>query len=148
MIPHSRIVPFVLMAGVLATGACAFQTGPARPRAEVAAVSACRVRADEVFERQNCDHVYRSDAYQTDTRDAPFATSGMRGVTTAGLSQQFGRDNTLDECSALQRLRRGAAEEPQHSRQPARRDAAVTAGPACRASLPPPRTEAWQEGAT
>ncbi len=98
MRPDPRFCSPILMAALLAASACAFQTGPARPPAEVAAVSDCRARADEVFVRQNRDHAYRVDAYRTDTRDAPFASSGLRGVTSAGLSQQFGRDTTMDEC--------------------------------------------------
>jgi hypothetical protein len=96
MIDAQRLAPIVFVTAALAASACSF--GPPPTRADLAAQSACRERADEVFQRQNRDQVYRVDAYRTDTRDAPFATSGLKGVTSAGLGQQFSRDTMLDNC--------------------------------------------------
>ena len=100
MKPHAHLASAILVTAVLAGNACSFDFGPSPPpqRAEVAAVSACRARADEVFQRQNRDQVYRVDTYNTDTRDAPFGTNGLKGVTSAGLSQQYGRDNMVQDC--------------------------------------------------
>jgi hypothetical protein len=99
--PHARLASAAVVTAFLAGNACSFQLGSSPPpaqRAEIATVSACRARADEVFQRQNRDQVYRVDTYNTDTRDAPFATNGLKGVTSAGLSQQYGRDNMVEDC--------------------------------------------------
>jgi len=90
------LAPLVLVGAVLAA-ACTFG-GPPPSRADLAGQSACRERADQVFRRQNRDNAFRVDAYQTDTRDAPFATSGLKGVTSAGLPEQYGRDTMVDNC--------------------------------------------------
>jgi hypothetical protein len=102
MTPDSRILACVVMVGTLAASACAIPLGGGAPSAQqpapTAALDACRYRADQIFARQNPDNVYRVDDYHNDTRDAPFATTGTKGVTSAGLPEQFGRDNNLDAC--------------------------------------------------
>lgn len=100
MTSHTRLVSVLAVTAALAGSACTFDEPPPLPgqRADVAAVSACRERADEVFQRQNRDQVYRVDTYRTDTLDAPFGTTGMKGVTSAGLSQQYNRDNLVQDC--------------------------------------------------
>lgn len=114
MKPHTHLASAFLVTAALAGNGCSFELGSAPPpqRAEVAAVSACRARADEVFQRQNRDQVYRVDNYNTDTRDAPFGTSGLKGVTSAGLSQQYGRDNMVQDCLRSS----GAGPQPPMSR--------------------------------
>lgn len=117
MKPHASLASAFLVTAALMGNACSFALGSAPPppqaeRAELAAVSACRTRADEVFQRQNRDQVYRVDNYNTDTRDAPFGTSGLKGVTSAGLSQQYGRDNLLQDCLRSS----GAGPQPPMSR--------------------------------
>jgi hypothetical protein len=67
-------------------------------RASAAARSACRTHADEVFEQQNRGAMYLSDTYSTGVRDSPFASSGLPGPSTSGLSQQFGIDTTMQNC--------------------------------------------------
>ena len=106
MIRYSAVLPVIALAGALAVSACAIPFGStgatggpvAQQSGSTTAVADCRVRADRVFSRQNPDHVYRADDYETDTRDAPFASTGMRGVISAPLPQQFARDDTMDEC--------------------------------------------------
>ena len=98
MTPLARVASALVMTAGLAGTACSVALGPSPPRAEMAAESACRERADEVFQRQNRDQVYRVDSYHTDTRDAPFGTSGLKGVTSAGLSQQYGHDTMVRDC--------------------------------------------------
>ena len=121
MTPHARPA-FVVLAAALAVAGCSLDFGgpspaallPSPTRAEqtqLADVNACRARADQVFTRQNRDAVYRVDTYNTDTRDAPFGTSGLKGVTSAGLSQQFGRDTMVENC-----LRGSGAAAPTTSR--------------------------------
>jgi hypothetical protein len=108
MTPNAAILPVVALAGALVVSACAIPLGgtgaTGGPVAQQSAstptttVADCRAHADRVFSRQNPDHVYRTDAYETDTRDAPFASTGMRGVISEPLPQQFARDDTMDEC--------------------------------------------------
>jgi hypothetical protein len=112
MTSHVRFASAVILTAALAGSACSFELGSPPPRAEVAAVSACRARADEVFQRQNRDQVYRVDTYNTDTRDAPLGTNGLKGVTSAGLSQQYGRDNMVQDCLRSS----GAGPQPPMSR--------------------------------
>jgi hypothetical protein len=100
-----RYARLTCMIVALAASACAL--GPPGAAPETSARSACQQRADEVFQRQNRAEVYNVDTYRTDTRDAPFATSGVKGVTSAGLSQQFSHDTMVDDCL------RGSAPGPQ-----------------------------------
>ena len=58
----------------------------------------CRQRADEVFDKQNRAEVYRTDVFAGSTRDAPFASTGLPGITSRGLSGQYERANLLDDC--------------------------------------------------
>lgn len=99
-----RILPLLAFAGALAASACTIPFGQgggeqtAQQPASNAAVADCRQHADQVFSRHNPDHVYRTDDYEADTKDAPFATTGMRGVISAPLPQQYARDDTMDQC--------------------------------------------------
>jgi hypothetical protein len=86
----------LLLIPLMALSACANQAPPSR--ATAAARSACRAHADDVFLRQNSDAIYRSDNYSSNLRDSPFGSSGLPGLTTTGLSQQFGIDNTMQDC--------------------------------------------------
>lgn len=104
MTAHPRLA-FLALAAL--AGGCSIDFGGAAPpspaasrsaQTQLADLNACRTRADQVFTRQNRDAVYRVDNYNTDTRDAPFGTSGLKGVTSAGLSQRFNRDNMVDNC--------------------------------------------------
>lgn len=93
----ARAACWLFAAGVL-TG-CG--TAAPRSRAQAAAAaarSACRARADEVFLRQNRGDVYRADTFVSDTRDSPFSTSGLPGITSNGLSGQYQRDNMVSSC--------------------------------------------------
>ena len=89
----TRLGALVLLAGL---GACAGRQ-PATPR-NLAALDACRERADEVFQKQNRADIYRSDVYATSGRDAPFATNTLPGVPTRGLSGEYQRENLVDDC--------------------------------------------------
>ena len=100
--PHARLASAVFIIAAMAGSACSLDIGGPPPsqagRAEVEAVSACRERADQVFDRQNRGQVYNTDTYRSITRDAPFTTNGLVGVTSAGLSQQYSRDNMVQNC--------------------------------------------------
>ena len=61
-------------------------------------LTACRARADEVYNKQNRAEVYRSDTFVSDTRDAPYSTSGLPGITSNGLSGLYQHDNLVSSC--------------------------------------------------
>jgi hypothetical protein len=90
----ARALAIFLVALLLA--GCANRPPPNRATAATAA--ACRQRADEVFARQNRAEVYNSDTYDSSIRDAPFASSGLPGITTRGLGSRYARDKYLDDC--------------------------------------------------
>lgn len=72
-------------------GAC--QTAP-QSRVSRADRDACRARADAIYQQQ-----HRADLSVRDTRDSPFATSGLPGITSAGLSSLFARDDLVADCT-------------------------------------------------
>ena len=80
----------------LLLGACAER--PAQSNADRAAAAACRQEVDRVYAAQN-----RRDLTYRDQRDTPFASSYNSGVTTAGLSTLFGRDNSIQSCTSQTR---------------------------------------------
>ena len=91
-----------LLAAVLATlGGCASRA-PGGSR-DAAALTACRRRADEIYSKQNRAELYRSDVFATSSRDAPFATTGLPGITSRGLGGAFARDNLVSDCLAQTR---------------------------------------------
>ena len=91
-------LPGALLAlcGLVASVGCT--APPPHARASAAAQAACRTHADDVYLRQNRDAIYRADNYTTQQRDTPFAASGMPGLTTTGLSEEYGRDTTMENC--------------------------------------------------
>jgi hypothetical protein len=88
--------PYFVLAAAVGLAACTAQ--PPRTRADAATAAACEQRADEVYLKQNRADLYRSDRYSTSTRDAPFASTGLPGVTTDGLSQRYARDTMISDC--------------------------------------------------
>ncbi|MBV9735564.1 MAG: hypothetical protein JO209_06605 [Acidisphaera sp.] len=87
--------PLPALVAVLALAACA-ELPPSR--AGAATQAACRSRADEVFLRQHRDSIYRADDYSGGIRDAPYATTGLPGITTNGLADEYGRAETFRSC--------------------------------------------------
>ena len=88
-----HLVPALLLPAVLLCAACQ----PSRPpmsRAQRADYDACRARADAVYNQQN-----RAAISERDTRDTPFATNYVSGITSNGLSARFARDNLVGACS-------------------------------------------------
>lgn len=88
---HSILLSLALP-GALLLGACQ----PAAPLSKAARAdyNACRMRADQVFNQQN-----RAMLSERDTRDTPFASSGVSGITSAGLSSRYARDDLLAGCT-------------------------------------------------
>ncbi|HEY0421279.1 MAG TPA: hypothetical protein VGC80_17320 [Acetobacteraceae bacterium] len=87
--------------------------------ASAATRAACRQRADEVYLRQNRADIYRNDYYVGSTRDAPFASTGLPGVSSDGLSSRFGREKMLDDCVSGAAGNVGAAPDAPDPARPA-----------------------------
>jgi hypothetical protein len=70
------------------------------PETHAAAIdrATCRQRAEQVFQMQNPEDVYRSDTYATSTRDTPFTGQGLANVPSRGLSSQYERDQMFSDC--------------------------------------------------
>jgi hypothetical protein len=81
---------------LLALAACSHGTEP-QPRASSAERAACRQRVEEVYNKQNPAEVYGSDTYISDTRDAPFATSGVH-VPNTGLASRYAHQTMVNDC--------------------------------------------------
>lgn len=98
----TRPVRLAVSAGVasvlLLAAGCARPAPDPQQQASAARKAACRQRADEVYTKQNRGEVYETDTYTTNTRDSPFATSGLPGITTRGLGGQYERDNMIRDC--------------------------------------------------
>ena len=82
----------LVVLSLLFMSAC--QTATPQSRLSRADRDACRARADQVYQQQN-----RADLSVRDTRDSPFATSGLPGITSSGLSSRFARDDLIAGCS-------------------------------------------------
>ena len=70
----SRPLALVLLFGATLLAACTQEAS--FTRASAAQVAACRIRADQVYDRQNRADLYRSDSYAGGTRDAMFSSTG------------------------------------------------------------------------
>ncbi len=97
------------------TGLSACAAPPQRSSSDVAAVAACRQRADEVYAKQNRAEVYNTDTFASSGRDSPFSNSDLPDVPTRGLSGQYQRDTMISDCLAGT----GAATGPSTSAAPA-----------------------------
>jgi hypothetical protein len=93
---HARAVAVALPILVLAASGCV----RSEPESHASAVerAACRHRADEVFAVQNPDQVYRNDTFESSTRDAPFAGAGLPGLPDRGLTNQYTRQQMVEDC--------------------------------------------------
>ncbi len=97
MILAARLLP---IAASLMLAACYNppESSGGRARANAGTVAACGKRADDVYLRQNRDEIYRADNYVGNTRDSPFSGTGLSGITSAGLSGRYARDNIQEAC--------------------------------------------------
>lgn len=68
---------------------------PPRTHAEQAAIAGCRQRADEAFLKQN-----RALLSERTMVDSPFSSTGITGITSAGLGDRFARDQMVSDCVA------------------------------------------------
>ena len=85
---QAHIASLLLLSAVL--GGCAQQS---RTRPSSAASQACRAEVDRVYSAQN-----RVDLSTRDTRDTPFASNYLPGITSRGLGAEYGRDNMVQSC--------------------------------------------------
>lgn len=91
---HRPVRALALLAGLglagLGLAGCA---APPRPKPDAAMLSSCRERTERQFNRQNRDLL----SYQDNT-GTPFSTSFDSGITSAGLSRRFARDQMMSSC--------------------------------------------------
>lgn len=124
-ITTTRTACWLIAAGLLT--ACGTPVQRSRAQTVAAAdLSACRARADEIYNKQNRADVYRGDTFVSDTRDSPFSTSGLPGITSNGLSGLYQHDNLVSSC--VNSRGSGAA-------------GADPSGPAATISVSPPATQ-------
>ncbi len=91
MSPRTPIVLALALATVAGCAGSRPQTAASRSNA--AAVASCRASTESSFNRQN-----RYLLSERSTTDSPFSTSGVTGITTRGLTQQYDYDTQLDTC--------------------------------------------------
>ncbi len=129
MIPAARLLPF---AASLVLAACYNppESGGGRARASASTVAACGKRADDVYLRQNRDEIYRTDNYVGSTRDSPFSGTGLSGITTAGLSGRYARDNLQEACLNSANRPGGDSSDPAAALAPVNGPAAPARPPA------------------
>ena len=127
--------PIAALVLALALPACsAPPSGEGRARASAATIAACSKRADDVYLRQNRDEIYRADNYIGNTRDSPFSSTGLSGITSAGLSGRYARDNIQEACLNSSSGPGGDASDPKAALAPTDRPASAPAAtPARRA---------------
>jgi hypothetical protein len=90
--------PALALAVFFALGLQACTPAPPRTQASAAAQTACRARADQVFEQQNRGAIYREDNFVSGLRDTPFGSAGLGSTMPTNLADQFGRDRTMQDC--------------------------------------------------
>ena len=99
--PRRLVVPLscCLLAATTLLGGCEAPIRHSRAQTVASADrTACRQRADEIYNKQNRAEVYRSDTFATDTLDSPYSVSGLPGITTNGLSGLYQHDNLVSSC--------------------------------------------------
>jgi hypothetical protein len=82
-----------LLAAAAALGGCAGQR-PAPTRAEQAALADCRRQADAAYVKQHPELVTDQDQL----RFSPFSSNTTIGITSAGLGEQYGRNQDFQAC--------------------------------------------------
>lgn len=82
--------PVMALLAVLAAAGCA---APSRPKPSAATASSCRASTEQTFNRQNRDLLSFRDG-----RDTPFSNSYDSGITSAGLSRRYARDQLYSSC--------------------------------------------------
>ena len=71
-----------VLLSLAAVAACHSTPPTAQQRADQKTLAACRQRADQAFEEQNCGALYREN-----NSLSPFSTSYVPGITTRGLGE-------------------------------------------------------------
>lgn len=91
LVVPTLVIPTLVITGLLLS-ACA-QPARQRPHASAASTAACRAEVNRVYNAQN-----RVDLSTRDTRDTPFASNYLSGITTRGLGAEYSRDNMVQSC--------------------------------------------------
>lgn len=90
----SRLPALLAPALLLALACCQPPPPPTgQARADAATRAACRERADEIYNRQNCGTIY-----SITNRDAPFSGSYAPVPIDSGLSQRYAHQNIISDC--------------------------------------------------
>ncbi len=97
MAPLLRSLAPAGLALVLLAG-CAQPNSGRRAGLTAAQAAECRDRSEAVYRQQNRGEIYKADTFATSTRDAPFASNGLPGITSSGLGAQYGREKALNDC--------------------------------------------------
>jgi hypothetical protein len=95
---------------LLALAACSQASGP-EEHASAAERATCHQRAEEAYNKQNRAEMYQTDSNMTDSRDTPFAASGVTRPD-AGLSSLFQLDTMMSDCLRSVPGNVGAGAEP------------------------------------
>lgn len=96
--PKSTLAILLPILTVATLAGCAQPNGGRRAGLTAVQAQECRTRSEEVYRQQNRADIYKSDTYATSTRDSPFSTSGLPGITSSGLGSQYGREKALNDC--------------------------------------------------
>lgn len=101
----TRLTPFAVILSLIGVSACDMLPARHESPTNLSGAASCRQRADDIFLKQN-----RAYLTQRDTRDSPFSSTGLAGVTSAGLGSRYGRDEMVDDCIAASQSGRSAAD--------------------------------------
>ncbi len=96
--PNPMTAALTSALALLVLSGCAQQTSSRRAGLSPAQAAECRARSEDQYRAQNRADIYKSDTYATSTRDSPFSTSGLPGITSSGLGAQYGREKALNDC--------------------------------------------------
>jgi|SRR5579871_466642 len=86
-------LPVLLLPALLALAQCAPPAPGGQARANAATVTACRERADEVYNRTNRDQIY-----SINNRNTPYSAGYAPGVTDQGLADRYAHQNMIRDC--------------------------------------------------
>ena len=85
---------FALLTALAIAGCDSPAPPTGQAQADAATVSACRQRANEVFDRQNRGQIYSPQSQV----NSPFSANFTPSDSTRGLSQLFAHDQMINDC--------------------------------------------------
>ena len=81
-------------AGSLAPGGSSASGPAADSRTDLATQTACRTRANEMYDRRNRAEIYSANS----TMNSPFSANYQPGTTNQGLAERFSFEQMVSEC--------------------------------------------------